>query len=37
MVIIKRNKNTTDCREIRRPVLKTKENQQGKREKGIQK
>jgi hypothetical protein len=37
MVIIKRNKNTTGCREIRRPALKMKENQQGKREEGIQK
>jgi hypothetical protein len=37
MVIFKRNKSTTDCREIKRPALEMKENQQEKREEGIQK
>jgi hypothetical protein len=37
MIIIKRNKNTTDCRKIRKPALKMKENQQGKKQEGIQK
>jgi hypothetical protein len=35
MVIIRRNKSTTDCRESRRPTLKMKENQLGKTEEGI--